>query len=217
MGAGAREVYLIEEPMAAAIGAGLPVEQASGSMVVDIGGGTTEIAVLSLNGVVYSESVRVGGDRFDESIVAYVRRNYGSLIGDATAERIKQEIGTAFPDDKVLEIDVRGRNLAEGIPRSFTLHCNEIMEALQEPLSAIVQSVKSALEHSPPELAADIAESGIVLTGGGALLRNVDRLISEETSLPVIVAEDPLTCVARGGGRALQMLDQSTFELLAKD
>jgi rod shape-determining protein MreB len=203
--------------MAAAIGAGLPVEEASGSMVVDIGGGTTEIAVLSLNGVVYSESVRVGGDRFDESIVSYVRRNYGSLIGDATAERIKQEIGTAFPGNEVLEIDVRGRNLAEGIPRSFTLHCNEIMEALQEPLSAIVQSVKSALEHSPPELAADIAESGIVLTGGGALLRNIDRLISEETGLPVIVAEDPLICVARGGGRALQMLDQSTFELLAKD
>jgi rod shape-determining protein MreB len=215
--AGAKQVFLIEEPMAAAIGAGLPVEEARGSMVVDIGGGTTEIAIISLNGVVYSESVRVGGDRFDESIVSYVRRNYGSLIGDATAERIKQEIGTAFPSSEILEIDVRGRNLAEGIPRSFTLNCNEIMEALQEPLSTIVQSVKSALEHSPPELAADIAESGIVLTGGGALLRDLDRLISEETGLPVIVAEDPLTCVARGGGRALQMLDESTFDLLAKD
>jgi rod shape-determining protein MreB len=217
MGAGAREVYLIEEPMAAAIGAGLPVEEASGSMVVDIGGGTTEIAIISLNGVVYSESVRVGGDRFDESIVAYVRRNYGSLIGDVTAERIKQEIGSAFPSNDILEIDVRGRNLAEGIPRSFTLNSNEIMEALQEPLSTIVQSVKSALEQSPPELAADIGESGIILTGGGALLRDLDRLISEETGLPVIVAEDPLTCVARGGGRALQMLDESTFDLLAKD
>lgn len=214
IGAGAREVYLIEEPMAAAIGAGLPVEEASGSMVVDIGGGTTEIAVISLNGIVYAESVRVGGDRFDEAIVTYVRRNYGSLIGDATAERIKQEIGSAYPSSDILEIDVRGRNLAEGIPRSFTLNSNEILEALQEPLSAIVQSVKSALEQCPPELAADIAEHGIVLTGGGALLRNIDRLVSEETGLPVIVAEDPLTCVARGGGKALEMLDKQSFELL---
>jgi len=214
IGAGAREVYLIEEPMAAAIGAGLPVEEASGSMVVDIGGGTTEIAVISLNGIVYAESVRVGGDRFDEAIVTYVRRNYGSLIGDATAERIKQEVGTAYPSSEILEIDVRGRNLAEGIPRSFTLNSNEILEALQEPLSAIVQSVKSALEQCPPELAADIAEHGIVLTGGGALLRNIDRLVSEETGLPVIVAEDPLTCVARGGGKALEMLDKHSFELL---
>lgn len=217
IGAGAREVYLIEEPMAAAIGAGLPVEEASGSMVVDIGGGTTEIAVISLNGIVYSESVRVGGDRFDEAIVTYVRRNYGSLIGEATAERIKQEIGTAYPATEVLEIDVRGRNLAEGIPRLFTLNSNEVLEALQEPLAAIVQAVKSALEQCPPELAADIAEQGIVLTGGGALLRNLDRLLTEETGLPVIVAEDPLTCVARGGGRALEMLDRSGFELLAYD
>ncbi|UTW03841.1 rod shape-determining protein [Amphritea atlantica] len=214
MGAGAREVYLIEEPMAAAIGAGLPVDEANGSMVVDIGGGTTEIAIISLNGIVYAESVRVGGDRFDEGIVTYVRRNYGSLIGDATAERIKQEIGTAYPTSETLEIDVRGRNLAEGIPRSFTLNSNEIMEALQEPLSAIVQSVKSALEQCPPELASDIAERGIVLTGGGALLRNLDKLISEETGLPVIVADDPLTCVARGGGRALELLDKHAFELL---
>lgn len=187
--------------MAAAIGAGMPVDEASGSMVVDIGGGTTEIAVISLNGIVYAESVRVGGDRFDEAIVTYVRRNYGSLIGEATAERIKQEIGTAYPGTEVFEIDVRGRNLAEGIPRSFTLNSNEILEALQEPLSSIVQAVKSALEQCPPELAADIAEHGIVLTGGGALLRNIDRLISEETGLPVIVAEDPLTCVARGEAR----------------
>ncbi|BBB30729.1 MULTISPECIES: rod shape-determining protein [Neptunomonas] len=214
LGAGAREVYLIEEPMAAAIGAGLPVEEASGSMVVDIGGGTTEIAVISLNGIVYAESVRIGGDRFDEAVVTYVRRNYGSLIGEATAERIKQEIGSAYPSKEVLEIDVRGRNLAEGIPRSFTLNSNEILEALQDPLSAIVQAVKSALEQCPPELASDIAEQGIVLTGGGSMLRHIDRLISEETGLPVILAEDPLTCVARGGGRALELLDKHAFELL---
>ncbi len=215
MGAGAREVYLIDEPMAAAIGAGLPVEEATGSMVVDIGGGTTEIAIISLNGIVLAESVRVGGDRFDESIVAYVRRNYGSLIGDATAERIKQEIGTAYPSSELLEIDVRGRNLAEGIPRSFTLNSREIQQALEEPLKMIVQAVKSALEQCPPELAADIAESGIVLTGGGALLRDLDRLLAEETGLSVIVAEDPLTCVARGGGKALEMIDKHSFELLA--
>ena len=205
--AGARDVRLIEEPMAAAIGAGLPVHEAIGTMVVDIGGGTTEIAVISLNGVVYAQSVRVGGDRFDEAITAYVRRTQGSLIGDATAERIKQEIGTAFPCNEVREIDVRGRNLAEGVPRSFTLNSNEILEALQEPLSVIVQAVKGALEKTPPELAADIAESGLVLTGGGSLLRGLDRLLSNETGLPVIVAEDPLTCVARGGGRALEIMD----------
>ncbi len=215
LGAGARDVYLIEEPMAAAIGAGLPVEEAQGSMVVDIGGGTTEIAIISLNGVVYSESVRIAGDRFDEAIVAYVRRHYGSLIGDATAERIKQEVGCAYPGSEVKEIDVRGRNLAEGIPRSFTLNSNEILEALQEPLAAIVQAVKSALEQSPPELASDIAERGLVLTGGGALLRDIDKLIAEETGLPVIIAEDPLTCVALGGGKALELIDQQTFDLLA--
>ncbi|MDX1692128.1 MAG: rod shape-determining protein [Ketobacteraceae bacterium] len=217
LGAGAREVYLIEEPMAAAIGAGLPVEEASGSMVVDIGGGTTEIALISLNGVVYSDSVRVGGDKFDEAIVTYVRRNYGSLIGEATAERIKEEIGCAYPGNELLEIDVRGRNLAEGVPRSFTLNSNEILEALQEPLSAIVSAVKSALEQSPPELASDIAERGLVLTGGGALLRDLDRLLAEETGLPVIVAEDPLTCVARGGGRAMEMMDKRGFDMFAVD
>ena len=214
LGAGAREVHLIEEPMAAAIGAGLPVDQASGSMVVDIGGGTTEIAIISLSGVVYSESVRVGGDRFDESITTHVRRNYGSLIGDATAERIKKEIGCAFPGQEVREIDVRGRNLAEGVPRSFTLNSDEILEALQEPLSTIVQSVKSALEQSPPELASDIAESGMVLTGGGALLRDLDKLLQEETGLPVIVADDPLTCVARGGGQAMELMDSQNLDLL---
>lgn len=206
MGAGAREVYLIDEPMAAAMGAGLPVEEARGSMVVDIGGGTTEVAIISLSGVVYAESVRIGGDRFDESIINYVRRNYGSLIGETTAERIKQDIGTAFPSSDVKEIEVRGRNLAEGVPRSFTLNSNEILEAMQEPLSGIVGAVRAALEQAPPELAADIAERGMVLTGGGALLRDLDRLLMEETGLPVVVAEDPLTCVARGGGRALEMM-----------
>lgn len=214
MSAGAREVRLIEEPMAAAIGAGLPVDEASGSMVVDIGGGTTEIAIISLNGVVYSESVRVGGDRFDEAITTHVRRNYGSLIGDATAERIKKEIGCAFHSDEIREIDVRGRNLAEGVPRSFTLNGDEILEALQEPLSAIVQAVKGALEQSPPELASDIAESGLVVTGGGALLRDLDKLLSEETGLPVIVADDPLTCVARGGGKAMELMDLQDLDLL---
>ena len=217
MSAGAREVRLIEEPMAAAIGAGLPVDQASGSMVVDIGGGTTEIAIISLNGVVYSESVRIGGDRFDEAITTHVRRNYGSLIGDATAERIKKEIGCAFPSSEIREIDVRGRNLAEGVPRSFTLNGDEILEALQEPLSAIVQAVKSALEQSPPELASDIAESGLVLTGGGALLRDLDKLLSEETGLPVIVADDPLSCVARGGGKAMELMDLHDIDLLTLD
>ena len=216
-GAGAREVFLIEEPMAAAIGAGLPVEEAQGSMVVDIGGGTSEIAIISLNGIVYSESIRVGGDRFDEAIIAYVRRHYGSLIGEATAERIKEEIGCAYPGGELREIDVRGRNLAEGIPRSFTLNSHEILDALQETLASIVTAVKSALEQSPPELASDIAERGLVLTGGGALLRDLDKLIAEETGLPVIVAEDPLTCVARGGGKALEMIDQHTFELLSSD
>jgi rod shape-determining protein MreB len=207
-GAGAREVFLIEEPMAAAIGAGMPISEASGSMVLDIGGGTTEVAVISLSGIVYSASVRIGGDRFDEAIINYVRRNYGSLIGESTAERIKQEIGSAYPGNEVREMEVRGRNLAEGVPRSFTLNSNEILEALQEPLSGIVSAVKTALEQTPPELAADISERGMVLTGGGALLRDLDRLLMEETGLPVIIAEDPLTCVARGGGRALEMIDE---------
>ncbi len=207
MGAGAREVYLMEEPMAAAIGAGMPVEEARGSMVVDIGGGTTEVAIISLSGIVYAQSVRIGGDRFDEAIINYIRRNYGSLIGETTAERIKQEIGTAFPGAEVKEVEVRGRNLSEGVPRTFTLNSNEILEALQEPLSGIVGAVRAALEQTPPELAGDIAERGMILTGGGALLKHLDRLLMEETGLPVIIAEDPLTCVARGGGRALEMMD----------
>jgi rod shape-determining protein MreB len=217
LSAGAREVRLIEEPMAAAIGAGLDVEEATGCMVVDIGGGTTEIAIISLNGVVYSDSLRLGGDRFDEAIVAYVRRRYGTLIGDSTAEKIKQEVGCAFAGSEIREIDVRGRNLAEGVPRSFTLNSDEILESLQDPLSSIVQAVKSALEQSPPELAADIAETGIVLTGGGALLRDLDRLITAETGLPVMVAEDPLTCVARGGGMAMERMDRHTIEVLSTE
>jgi len=207
-GAGARKVELIEEPMAAAIGAGLPVEEATGSMVVDIGGGTTEVGVISLGGIVYSGSVRVGGDKFDEAIINYIRRNYGMLIGETTAEEIKKEIGSAFPGSEVKEKEVKGRNLAEGIPRSFTISSNEILEALTEPLNAIVSAVKSALEQTPPELGADIAEKGMVLTGGGALLRDIDRLLMEETGLPVIVADDPLTCVVRGSGKALDKMDK---------
>lgn len=217
LGAGAREVFLIEEPMAAAMGSGLPVEEASGSMVVDIGGGTTEVAIISLSGVVYAESVRIGGDRLDEAIISYVRRNYGSLIGETTAERIKQTIGAAFPSSEVKEIEVRGRNLAEGVPRSFTLNSNEILEALQEPLSGIVGAVRAALEQAPPELASDIAERGMVLTGGGALLKDIDRLLMEETGLPVVIAEDPLTCVARGGGRALELMKVMGSEFLSRD
>ena len=206
--AGARHVYLIEEPMAAAIGAGLPVAEAAGSMVVDIGGGTTEVGVISLGGVVYASSVRVGGDKFDEAIVNYIRRNYGMLIGEATAEGIKKEMGSAFPGAEVREMEVKGRSLAEGIPRSFTVSSNEVLEALTEPLNAIVSAVKQALEQTPPELGADIADKGMVLTGGGALLRDLDRLLMEETGLPVIVADDPLTCVVRGSGRALEEMDK---------
>ena len=214
-GAGARKVYLIDEPMAAAIGAGMPVDEPRGSMVLDIGGGTSEVAVISLNGIVYSASVRVGGDKFDEAITNYVRRNYGILIGEATSEKVKHEIGTAYPGKDLLEIEVKGRNLSEGIPRSFSLNSNEILEALQEPLHGIVSAVKTALEQTPPELGADVAERGIVLTGGGSLLRDLDRLIMEETGLPVVMAEDPLTCVARGGGRVLELIDQHGGDFLA--
>jgi rod shape-determining protein MreB len=212
LGAGAREVFLIEEPMAAAIGAGLDVNEARGCMVVDIGGGTTEIAVISLSGIVYSDSVRVGGDRIDENILAYIRRHYGCLIGETTAERIKKEIACAYPGGPLLEIDVRGRNLAEGVPKRFTLTSNEILDAIQETLGHIVSAVRAALEQTPPELAADIAETGIVLTGGGALLRDLDKLLAEETGLPVMVANDPLSCVARGGGQALEMMKQKGIE-----
>ena len=206
LAAGASQVFLIEEPMAAAIGAGLPVSDATGSMVVDIGGGTTEVGVISLGGIVYSGSIRVGGDKFDESIVNYIRRNYGMLIGETTAEKIKKEIGSAFPGSEVREMEVKGRNLAEGIPRSFTISSNEILEALTEPLNQIVSAVKIGLEQTPPELGADIAERGMMLTGGGALVRDLDRLLMEETGLPVVVAEEPLTCVARGCGMALDKM-----------
>ncbi|KVW97105.1 rod shape-determining protein [Thiobacillus denitrificans] len=208
IGAGARQVYLIEEPMAAAIGAGLPVAEATGSMVVDIGGGTTEVGVISLGGVVYANSVRVGGDRMDEAIINYIRRNYGMLIGEATAEQIKKKMGSAFPGAEVLEMEVKGRSLAEGVPRSFNVSSNEILEALTDPLNAIVSAVRMALEQTPPELGADIAERGMVLTGGGALMRDLDRLLMEETGLPVVVADDPLTCVVRGCGRALEDMDK---------
>ena len=216
-GAGARKVYLVDEPMAAAIGAGMPVHEARGSMVLDIGGGTSEVAVISLNGIVYAASVRIGGDRFDDSITNYVRRNYGILIGEATAERIKEAIGSAYPGQEVNEISVKGRNLSEGVPRSFTLNSNEILEALQEPLQGIVGAVKTALEQTPPELGADVAERGIVLTGGGALLTDLDKLLMEETGLPVVVADEPLTCVARGGGRVLELLDEYGPSTLATE
>src|SRR5690242_13757176 len=196
LGAGASKVFLIEEPMAAAIGADLPV------------GGATEVGVISLGGMVYAGSVRVGGDKFDEAVVNYIRRNYGMLIGETTAEIIKKTIGSAFPGSEVKEMEVKGRNLAEGIPRSFTVSSNEILEALTDPLNSIVSAVKSALERTPPELGADIAERGMVLTGGGALLRDVDRLLMEETGLPVVVAEDPLTCVVRGCGKALENMEK---------
>lgn len=215
--AGAREVRLIEEPMAAAIGAGLPVEEASGSMIVDIGGGTTEVAILALNGVVYSNSLKVGGDKLDEAIVAYIRRNQGVLIGDSTAEKIKHTIGTASPDAESLEMEVRGRNLAEGTPVTFTMESKQIYDAMLEPLSSIVQAIRSALEASPPELSADISERGIVLTGGGALLRDIEVLISNQTGVLVIVAEDPITCVARGAGRALEIMDKHDIDLLSTE
>ena len=207
-GAGASKVELIEEPMAAAIGANLPIEEPTGSMVVDIGGGTTDVGVISLGGIVYSTSVRVGGDKFDEAIINYIRRNYGMLIGEVTAELIKKEIGSAYPGSEVREMEVKGRNLAEGVPRSFAISSNEILESLADPLNSIVSAVKSALELTLPELGADIAEKGMVLTGGGALLRDIDRLLMEETGLSVIIADDPLTCVARGSGVALENMDQ---------
>lgn len=215
IGAGAREVYLIPEPMAAAIGAGMPVDEAHGSMVLDIGGGTSEVAVLSLNGIVYSNSVRIGGDHFDEAIINYVRQNFKVLIGEPTAERIKKEIGSASSRGEILEATVKGRNITEGVPKTFTLNSSEVREALTEPLYGIINAVRKALEATPPELAADVAERGLVLTGGGALLSGLDELIAQETGLNVIVAEDPLTCVARGGGRALELIDQFGTDLFS--
>ena len=212
-GAGASEVFLITEPMAAAIGAGLPVSEAKGSMIVDIGGGTTEVAIISLNGIVYSSSVRIGGNRFDQAIIDYVRNTKRHEIGESTAEQVKIEIGSAYAEQEMHEKEVRGRSVVEGVPRSFTLNSNEILEALSDPIKGIVAAVRTALEKSPPELAADIAEHGMMLSGGGALLHNLDKLLREETGIPVTIADDPLTCVARGGGKALEMYDTQDNEI----
>jgi rod shape-determining protein MreB len=203
LSAGAREVFLIEEPMAAAIGAGLPVTEPSGNMIVDIGGGTTEVAVISLSGIVYSNSTRVGGDKMDEAIINYVKRKYNLLIGERTAELIKITIGTAYPSADVRSMEVKGRDLVGGVPKTLEIKSDEVLEALQEPINAIVEGVKLALERTPPELAADIVDKGIVMTGGGALLANLDILLREATGLPVMLAEDPLTAVANGVGRCL--------------
>lgn len=211
--AGAKQVFLIEEPMAAAIGAGLPIQEAAGSMIVDIGGGTTEVGVISLGGIVYASSARVGGDKLDQAIIDYMRRNYGTLISEPTAERTKIAIGSAFPMKELHTMEITGKNLAEGLPRKMTINSNEILEALTEPLHAIVGAVKTALEQTPPELGADISEHGMILTGGGSLLNNIDRLLMEETGLPVIIAEDPLTCVVKGCGETLTQLNhfRNTF------
>ncbi|HTY16787.1 MAG TPA: rod shape-determining protein [Myxococcota bacterium] len=207
MSAGAREVYLIEEPMAAAIGSGLPVTEPSGNMIVDIGGGTTEVAVLSLSGIVYSNSTRVGGDKMDEAIINYVKRKYNLLIGERTAELVKISIGTAYPTDEIQTMEVKGRDLVAGVPKTLELKSDEICEALAEPVNTVVESVKIALESTPPELAADIVDKGIVMTGGGALLANLDLLLREATGLPVMLAEDPLTAVVLGTGRCLDELE----------
>lgn len=202
--AGAREVYLLQEPMAAAIGVGLPVDQPSGTMVIDIGGGTTEIAVIALNGIVSDTSIRVAGDEMNEAIIMYLRKNYNLLIGELTAEEIKIDIGSAFPLERELSREVRGRDLVAGVPKSIKLSSVQLREALTEPIEAIVEAVRQSLEQTPPELASDILERGIVLTGGGALLRGLDKRLREETNLPVYVAEDPLTCVVRGTGKVLE-------------
>ena len=205
--AGAREVYLIEEPMAAAIGAGMPIKEPVSSMVVDIGGGTTEVAVISLSGIVYAKSVRVAGDKMDEAIVQYLKRKYSLLIGERTAEMIKTTIGCAYPDEELKTVEVKGRDLISGIPKIIEINSEEAREAIAEPVSIIVDTIRDALEQMPPELAGDIAERGMMLTGGGALLRNLDVLLREETGLPVGVADDPLSTVARGSGIALDELE----------
>ncbi|MFQ6021378.1 MAG: rod shape-determining protein [Acidiferrobacterales bacterium] len=207
MAAGAREVYLIEEPMAAAIGADLPIVDPTGSMVLDIGGGTTEVGVISLGGIVYSQSLRMAGDKMDEAIINYIRRSYGLLVGEATAERIKREIGTAWHQSEVRRIEFKGRHIADGVPRSQEVDSQEIHSALTECLNAIVSAIKAALEKTPPELGADVAEKGIVVAGGGALLRDIDRMLGAETGLPIVITDDPLTCVVQGCGRALQQAE----------
>ena len=205
--AGAREVYLIEEPMAAAIGAGLPITEPSGSMIVDIGGGTTEVAVISLAGIVFSKSVRVGGDKMDEAIVNYLKRKYNLLIGERTAEHIKISIGTAYPDENIQTMFVKGRDMVAGIPKTIEVNSEEIREAISEPVNTIVEAVRVTLEKTPPELAADIVDKGIVLAGGGALIRNLDILLREETGLPIMIADDPLCAVVLGSGKALDQID----------
>ena len=204
--AGAREVYLIEEPMAAAIGCGLPVQDAAGNMIVDIGGGTTEVALISLSGIVFSRSVRVAGDELDEAVIHYMKRAYNLMIGERTAEEIKIRIGSAYPMEKELTMEVKGRDLVAGLPKTITITSQEVREAVMEPVSTIVDSVRITLERCPPELSADLVDRGLVLAGGGALLRGLDKLLQEETGLPVHVAEDPLSAVAEGTGRALQEL-----------
>jgi len=205
--AGAREVYLIEEPMAVAIGANLPVAEPTGSMVVDIGGGTTEVGILSLGGMVYSNSLRIAGDSFDEAIINYVRRRHGVLIGEASAERVKKSIATAWSESEHMEMEIKGRDISEGMSRSLAITSEEIYEAIGDSLEQIVQAIRQALEKTPPELSADIGEKGMVIAGGGALLRDMDRRLMQDTGLPVVVAEEPLTCVARGCGRALEEMD----------
>ena len=205
--AGAREVYLIEEPMAAAIGADLPVAEAAGNMIVDIGGGTTEVAVISLAGIVYSRSIRVGGDKMDEAIIQHVKRRYNLLIGENSAEAIKVEIGNAYPDDEGRSFSVKGRDMIAGVPRTVSITCEEVRESLLEPVSAIVDAVRVSLERTPPELAADIVDKGIVLTGGGAQLRNLDVLLREETRLPIMIATEPTSCVVKGTGKVLDEIE----------
>ncbi len=207
--AGAREVYLIEEPMAAAIGAGLPITEASGNMIVDIGGGTTEVAVISLAGIVYAQSVRVGGDKLDEAIVQYMKRKYNLLIGERTAESVKIGIGSVYaePDEQPISMEIKGRDLVSGIPKTMEVGSDEIREAMSEPINTIVEAVRIALERTPPELAADIVDKGIVLAGGGAYLKNLDILLRKETGLPVVVADEPLSCVVLGSGAVLDQLD----------
>jgi rod shape-determining protein MreB len=204
--AGAREVYLMEEPMAAAIGAGLPVTEPVGNMIVDIGGGTTEVAVISLAGVVFSRSIRVGGDKMDEAIIQYIKRKYNLLIGERTAELIKITIGSAYPGDEIQTMEIKGRDLVAGVPKTVELSDEEIRDSLVESINQIVEAVRVALERTPPELASDIVDKGIVLAGGGALLRNLDILLREETGLPVMLADDPLTAVVMGAGKALDEL-----------
>jgi len=205
--AGAREVYLIEEPMAAAIGAGLPVSEPSGNMIVDIGGGTSEVAVISLSGIVYAQSVRVGGDKMDDAVAQFIKRKYNLLIGERTAEAVKIQIGTAYPEKEMKTMEIKGRDLVAGNPKVLQVNSEEIREALAEPVNSIVEAVKTTLERTPPELAADIVDKGIVLAGGGSLLRNLDVLLREETNLPVTIAEDPLSAVVLGSGKALDELD----------